>query len=178
MRVRNATTKKLTGHALLATSAIRPETPWKDVELVPTPTTGGMFPKDTPVSAETNRFAGDATTVTSIMLKVMPANVVTRKWTGVARIATEISPRDMLATNVTTRKLTGIARTAVGILQKVMRAKNVITSKWIGTAKNVTGSLQKDTHARNVEANNDLLMKWKHYLFIIIKCDETPLVTL
>lgn len=132
--------------------------------------------KDTPVSAETNRFAGDATTVTSIMLKVMPANVVTRKWTGVARIATEISPRDMLATNVTTRKLTGIARTAVGILQKVMRAKNVITSKWIGTAKNVTGSLQKDTHARNVEANNDLFMEWKHYLFIIIKCDETPLV--
>lgn len=83
----------------------------------------------------------------------------------------------MLATNVTTRKLTGIARTAVGILQKVMRAKNVITSKWIGTAKNVTGSLQKDTHARNVEANNDLFMEWKHYLFIIIKCDETPLVT-
>lgn len=75
---------------------------------------GGMSLRVMPASVGTKKLVGDAITAISTMLKGMGVSVETRKQIGVAKIVTEMWPRDMLALNVTTNKRTGIARSAVG----------------------------------------------------------------
>lgn len=90
MLAKNVTIRKLIGHVLLVIFVIRLAILWRDVGQVWTRHIGGMYRKGMRVNVGIKRSAGDATIVISTILRVMLVNVETSKWTGVARIATEM----------------------------------------------------------------------------------------
>ena len=161
MAAKNVGTNKLIGHVLHVIYVIQKEIQWKNVEEVWINFFGGTFLKGMLVNVVINKHAGDATTVTSTMLKAMDASAEIKKPIGVAPIVIEISQKDMNATNVVIRKPTGIVKIVIGFHRKVMLVRNVIIGRLIGLAKKIVGKRHRVTLVKNVEADHDLISKHK-----------------
>ena len=164
MAVKNVGIRKLIGLVLHAIYATLKEIQWKNVEGVWINLFGGTFLKGMLANVVINRHAGDATTVTSTMLKVMDASAEIKKPIGVALIVIEISPKGTNATNVVIRKQTGIVKIVIGFHQKVMLVRNVIIRRLIGLAKKMVGKLHRVMLVKNVEVDHDLISKHRKFI--------------